>query len=197
MIAINTLALSDTSCLRVNESEVMRYLGVKEMDDTTQCLYNQGVNDVYNVSEPRAVYVKAPINVSESTVEFGFMTVKSQKLAKNLSGCKEAYIFCATLGIGVDRHFERLNKTSPARAMVFSAVGSSLVESLCDYVNERLSNGEETRPRFSCGYGDFCLEHQKDILTALEAGKRLGICLTDSYMMVPVKSVTAIIGIRR
>ncbi len=196
MTIINTIALSDKFCLKVNKSEVMRYLGVKEMDGTVQQLYNQGVNDVFNVAEPRAVYVKVPINVSENTVDFGFMTVNSEKLAKNLSECDEAYIFCATLGIGVDRHFERLNKTSPARAMVFSAVGSSLVESLCDYVNNELSSGKDTRPRFSCGYGDFCLEHQKDILTALEADKRLGIYLTDSYMMVPVKSVTAIIGIK-
>ncbi|MBE6674904.1 MAG: Vitamin B12 dependent methionine synthase activation subunit [Ruminococcaceae bacterium] len=197
MIAVNTIALSDKSCLSVNKSEVMRYLGVKEMDDGTQQLYNQGVDDAFDAANPRAIYTKTRIIVSENTVDFGFMTVKSEKLAKNLSGCNEAYIFCATLGIGLDRHFERLNKTSPARAMVFSAIGSSLVESLCDYVNNALSEGKDTRPRFSCGYGDFCIEHQKDILVALEAEKRLGIYLTSSYMMVPVKSVTAIIGIRR
>jgi hypothetical protein len=31
----------------------------------------------------------------------------------------------------------------------------------------------------------------------LEADKRLGVCLTQSCMMVPVKTVTAVIGIRR
>ena len=197
MIAINTVAIGDKSCIKVNQSEAMRYLGVKEMDDATGSLYTQGAKEMYDVAEPRAIYIKVPIDVQNDTVDFGFMKVNSRKLAKNLIDCNEAYVFCATLGMGVDRHFERLNKISSAKAMVFSAVGSSLVEGLCDYVNEMLSQNKETKPRFSCGYGDFCLEHQADILKALDANKRLGIFLTDSYMMVPVKTVTAIIGIRR
>ena len=197
MNLVNTVTLSDITGLKVNKSEVMRYLGVKEADEATLELYNQCVNEIMELAKPRAVYIKTDIKVMENAVDFGFMKAESQSLAKNLSDCDQAYVFCATLGIGLDRHFEKLSRISQARAAVFSAVGSSLVESFCDYVNEKLSSGYVTRPRFSCGYGDFCLEHQKDILNVLEASKRLGICLTDSCMMVPVKTVTAVIGIRR
>ena len=51
--------------------------------------------------------------------------------------------------------------------------------------------------RFSPGYGDFDLKYQKDILEYLDANKKIGISLTDSLMMIPTKSITAIIGIKR
>jgi hypothetical protein len=196
MIDICTISLTDFDPLCVNEKEVMRYLHTEKMDDGLKDIYTSCVKKVYEVSSPRAVFKRLDISVSESTVDFGFMKVSSKSLAKNLSGCQEAFIFAATLGIGVDRAYERIVRASQANATVFSAVASSFIESFCDYVNEKLAKDLVTRPRFSVGYGDFLLEHQKDILSFLEADKRLGLCLTKSYMMVPVKSVTAIIGIR-
>ena len=181
----------------VNKAEALRYLGVKADDSVTEELMDECITDMYKLVDPKVVYVETEIAVKDNTVDFGFMRVESEKLAKNLYGCYKAYVFCATLGMGVDRHFERLNRTSPAKATVFSSVGSSLIESICDYVNESLIKGELSRPRFSCGYGDFSLTHQSDILNALDAGKRIGVFLTESYMMVPVKTVTAVIGIRR
>ena len=52
-------------------------------------------------------------------------------------------------------------------------------------------------PRFSPGYGDFPLECQGMLLEALEAGKRIGIKLTDSLLMMPSKSVSAVMGASR
>lgn len=197
MITVSTVSLKDFSCLEVNKREVMRYLGVKDADEITLELYAKCVKEIYSVINPRAVYIKTDISVKEDFVDFGFMKANSKNLSKNLNDCGEAYVFCATLGIGADRHFEKLFKVSKAKATVFSAVASSLIESFCDYINNMLSCSKSTSPRFSCGYGDFSLEHQKDILNVLGADKRLGICLTDSYMMIPVKTVTAIVGIRR
>ena len=194
---IKSITIGDLSCLSVNRQEVLRYLGVKNADETTNGLITLCHREAMDVVVPSAVYVESDVTAENGVVEFDFMRVNSTNLATNLSGCKKAYLFCATLGIGVDRMIERLNRTSPAKAVVFSAVCSSLVESLCDYVNEKIIGQDASRPRFSCGYGDFCLEHQRDILSALEADKRLGVYLTDSYMMVPVKTVTAVIGIRR
>ena len=197
MTAINTLSLTDLTPLSINKKEVMRYLGVREENENTDALISQSEAELFKIATPKASYVLTDITVDENTVDFGFMRANSQKLAKNLQECDQAYVFCATLGIAVDRLFERQSKISQAKAMVLSATASSLIESFCDYLNNELVKDKASRPRFSCGYGDFCLEHQADILRVLEADKRLGVCLTDSYMMVPVKTVTAIIGIRR
>ncbi|MBR3258643.1 MAG: vitamin B12 dependent methionine synthase, partial [Eggerthellaceae bacterium] len=46
------------------------------------------------------------------------------------------------------------------------------------------------------GYGDLPLEVQPDLLGLLDASRRLGITLSDSLLMSPTKSVTAIVGLR-
>ena len=194
---ISTVALTELSCLSVDKQEVCRYLGARTVDGVTEGLIAECEKVALELATPKAVYIEAEITVTEDEIDFGFMKVKSHNLATNLKDCYKAYLFCATLGIGMDRWFERQIRVSPAKATVFSAVGSSLVESFCDYVNKKIVGEEKSRPRFSCGYGDFCLEYQKDILKVLEADKRLGVCLTQSCMMVPVKTVTAVIGIRR
>ena len=87
-----------------------------------------------------------------------------------------------------------------ARAVVMQAAAAALIEEVCDrnfesWRKEYEEKGLYLRPRFSPGYGDFPLSVQKDLLGGLEAGKRLGITLTEGGLMMPSKSVTAVIGI--
>ena len=82
------------------------------------------------------------------------------------------------------------------------AAAAAMVEAYCNELNamwkkEYLEKGLYLRPRFSPGYGDFPLSVQKQILDGLEAGKRIGITLTEGYLMMPSKSVTAVIGVSR
>ena len=59
------------------------------------------------------------------------------------------------------------------------------------------SEGWYLRPRFSPGYGDFSLNHQTEIISVLQCPKKIGLTLTDSLLMAPAKSVTAVIGLSR
>ncbi|MBP3731219.1 MAG: hypothetical protein J6I40_07110, partial [Mailhella sp.] len=49
--------------------------------------------------------------------------------------------------------------------------------------------------RFSPGYGDFALEHQRDFARFLDMPRNAGISLSDTLLMTPSKSVTAVIGV--
>ena len=49
--------------------------------------------------------------------------------------------------------------------------------------------------RFSPGYGDALLSASADLIALLDATRRIGLAMTRSYMMTPIKSVTALIGI--
>ena len=55
--------------------------------------------------------------------------------------------------------------------------------------------GYYLRPRFSPGYGDFSIEHQYYITRMIDSAKTIGLTITDSLMMTPTKSVTAVIGL--
>ena len=87
-----------------------------------------------------------------------------------------------------------------AKTVVLQACAAAYLEEYLDQLQEKI--GEELRqqekwlrPRFSPGYGDFDIHHQKDILQMLDTAKTIGLTMTDSYMLTPVKSVTALIGI--
>ena len=183
--------------LKIKVKDVMRYLRVKESDATMRRLLEECSNCVYEKAVPKAVYTKVNITVKNDVVDFGFIKVNSNSLATHLSECDEAYIIAATLGVGIDRLFEKYNRILQTKAAVCDATSSALIESFCDYVTDFVVDGKDAVMRFSPGYGDFSLNHQPDILTFLDATKKVGITLTDSLMMVPAKSVTAIIGIKK
>ena len=60
---------------------------------------------------------------------------------------------------------------------------------------EKNSEGFICHPRFSPGYGDLSLDTQKKLLSALDSQRKIGITLTESLLMLPTKSVSAIIGL--
>ena len=63
-------------------------------------------------------------------------------------------------------------------------------------LNGYLLGVDASTKRFSPGYGDLALAHQKEVLKLLNAEKNVGITLTDTCLMVPTKSVSAIVGIK-
>lgn len=150
----------------------------------------------------RLVYRQIRLDADESDLSVLEYFRSSKKLMKNLSGCKEAVIFAATIGAGIDMLIRRYERVEPARGLMLQAFGAERVESLCDRFNDEINEaakkaGLNTRPRYSPGYGDLKLEVQPLMLELLNAEKRLGITLNESLLMTPSKSVTAIIGIER
>ena len=79
-----------------------------------------------------------------------------------------------------------------------AACGSALVEQGCDGAEKELAArfpGQYLTDRFSPGYGDLPLSLQGNICTALDAPRRLGLHVTESSLLNPVKSVTAVVGL--
>ena len=123
-------------------------------------------------------------------------------MSRNLADCHKIIVFAATLGTGADHLIHKYSRLEMSRAVVMQAAAAAMIEEYCDQVCSGLkaeyeARGEYLRPRFSPGYGDFPLECQPALLGALEAGKRIGIKLTDSLLMMPSKSVTAVMGISK
>ena len=85
--------------------------------------------------------------------------------------------------------------------LLLQGLGAERVESLCDAFDEEVKavckeHGKETRFRYSPGYGDWPLEVQRRLFELLDAPRKVGVSLTDSLLMVPSKSVSAIIGVK-
>lgn len=140
--------------------------------------------------------VRIPIKrLSDNRLDCGFGEFTSGTLLKNLKECKEVFVFAATIGMGVDRLLEKLSRISPAKHFITDALASAVAEALADKAEELLCDGVSHRPRFSPGFGDLSIELQPRILELVNAGRLLGITVNNAYLMAPMKSVTAFIGI--
>lgn len=191
--------------MEINKQEMLRYLGYKgqDIDSKLENLIDETAQELNNSITPKSVYLEFPCTVTnDTTVLLGPMEITSKNLAKNLKGCEYAIVFAATIGSSADILIKRYSITNLAKASVVQAAGAALIETYCDSLEDSIREDASKRnlylrPRFSPGYGDLSLELQKDIFNLLECSKRIGLSLTDSCLMVPSKSVTAIIGLSR
>lgn len=183
--------------INIDPKQVAVYLGYysANADEESKKLINECIAEFKRCADFRACFEKVAVSVSGNAVDLGFMRAESRSLAKNLDGCRSAYIFAATAGAGSQRFLDRCSLLSPLRGIVADCVGSAAIEAFCDKINFSFENPDFLRPRFSPGYGDLPLEYQNRIVEFLGTKKNIGMSLTDSLMMVPLKSVTAIIGI--
>lgn len=136
------------------------------------------------------------------TVEPGTLKLPGADIARHLSGAVDVVLMAVTLGHDVDRELRRLSLTDPLGQVLFDAAATALVERHADKLEARIRAQARARDlycswRFSPGYGDLPLDVQQNILGRLDAARRLGITLTADNLMVPTKSVTAIVGLHR
>ena len=124
---------------------------------------------------------------------------RSKALARYVGDATELFLFGATLGSRVDIALRRMALTSVAEAGAGQAVAAALIETYCDdccaELQKQLPEGKKLKWRFSPGYGDWSLEEQKILFPVLDCAHTIGLTLTESCMMAPVKSVTAVMAI--
>ncbi len=124
---------------------------------------------------------------------------ESRDLDHHLRHCAEGILFAVTLGVEADRLLRRWRVQSMAKAAVGQAVCAVWLDTLCaDYcarLQLQLREGSYLVPPFSPGYGDWDLCVQRQVLELLQAPERIGLTLTAGGMLVPEKSITALVGI--
>ena len=179
----------------IDKREVLRYAGVRSsIGESAELIsrLDEAIALLGDVLNPRVCFCELDIR----DCDFG----SSLDIKKNLRNSHSVIFFAATLGIELDRLIFRYSVLSPATALLLEALGNERIEALCDRFCEdmrqiKLMRGESLRPRFSAGYGDLPLEFQREIFSALSCEKNIGLTLNDSLLMIPTKSVTAILGV--
>ena len=188
--------------MRLNEKEALRYLGFRGRPadpETVRAVREIGAA-LEKSLQPKCVSRRYAVRVSDTAVELDGWRIESVKLARHLRGAEAAYLFAATLGPAPDRRQQKAEVQNMALALTLQAAAAAMIEAYCDEEAERLAahfapKKLYLRPRFSPGYGDFPLSFQPVLLRALDAPKRIGLTCTQSCLLAPTKSVTAVIGL--
>ena len=193
---------------RVNIREIYRYLGygAKIPDDSVEPMVKEVLTSLTDTVQPKNIYKIYTCSTSGNVVELkqgkGTITFESRNLADNLAQCGRVILIVATLGLEADKLLQKYEILNMTKATVTQACGAACIEAYCNILQEQICKRESTdgrtyylRPRFSPGYGDLPLHYQKVIFGELECTKRIGLTLTDSLLMYPTKSVSALIGL--
>lgn len=193
---------------RINIREIYRYLGygAKIPDSSVDAMIREVLENLVDVIQPKNLYKIYTCSTSETVVVLKgtnrTIAFESRNLASNLAQCREVILIAATLGIEADKLLQKYEILSMTKATITQACGAACIEAYCNILQEQICEAVSTderklylRPRFSPGYGDLPLDCQKVIFEELECTKRIGLTLTDSLLMYPTKSVSALIGL--
>lgn len=178
--------------MALNIHEALRYLGVREADDALLAQASALAQELQSRITPRFIW-----RAVDLTGHGEFRIPDSELSRRVLADCHTAAVLVCTLGAEFDLWVRQLQKRDMALAALLDALGSAWVESGCDAAEEAIRArfpGMYLTDRFSPGYGDFPLEAQPSLLSFAE-GRRIGVTVTDSLLMNPQKSVTAVLGI--
>ena len=186
--------------MRLDLKEPLRYLGVRgEPDPVLLARLSETADRLTRSVEPRWVWRAFPLIHGEAPVlEGAGLALPGTMAQKMLAECSRAVLLACTLGAEFEALLRAEQARDMARAALLDACGSAWVESGCGAAGEEIAArfpGLYLTDRFSPGYGDLPLSLQRDICGILDAPRRLGVQVTDSLLLNPSKTVTAVAGL--
>lgn len=121
-------------------------------------------------------------------------------IERQLKGAEAYAFFICTAGVEYEAFQERLKKEGDmVRVFIADALGSVIAEKAADQMEQSLQEnidklGWHHTNRFSPGYCGWHVSQQQ-LLFPLFKGETCGVKLTESSLMLPIKSVSGIIGL--
>ncbi len=127
------------------------------------------------------------------------LVIAGPRAVAHFTDCEKITLLAATLGSAIDEHLAGLQQTAGAAdAFIFNGIASAAAEhtiEILDAIAVRDIRRSAYYPtaRFSPGYGDWPLAHQRQFIDSV-SGEKIGLTVTSHHLLQPVKSVTAVIG---
>lgn len=140
------------------------------------------------VAWPKGVYRIMPVDG---------LDLKGSAIKKHLAGCHQMAIMGTTLGAQIDMLIRRSQVRDMADAVILDCGASVLIEQACDLFQGDIAANIEgyLTGRYSPGYGDLPIETQDRLIQVIDSPRKIGLTVNQSHIMIPRKSVTAILGI--
>ncbi len=177
----------------------------KRLAPSVESIVNHLLPEVDDLFQPRLHYRIQSIEYVDKKalcLAGDNVQIKSSRICKTLSYCQEAVCFIGTIGGWLEERLAKvMSEGSLTEAYILDVIGSlaaeSMVETFHKHLGEKYAAEEKgvTR-RFSPGYCDWPLREQKTVF-GLFADCPTGVTLTESFLMLPRKSISGVIGVAR
>ena len=182
-------------------NEIKRYSGLDKYADFPAHLLDQACTESYILAQPQATWQIYDYDASKATIMGPQpLTLGAPKIIHYLSQAVQVAVIALTIGPKleeqVSQYFSAGEYTS---GLLLDAAGTTAVEvaadQVCELIKKQASQqGYLTLPRFSPGYGQWDITVQPAILHLANADE-IHVVATESCMLLPRKSITAIIGL--
>ena len=160
------------------------------------------IEELIQIARPQSIYQIYDLHRDGDRVMISGTSfqLKGDSIASHLSKSDKCCLLAVTLGVEADRKIHSYQVKEMTRAVILDACASAGVENICQGIQAEVKalvakEGQYITNRFSPGYGDFPIEAQGELLNLLKGYQRIGLTATARHLLIPRKSVTAMIGI--
>jgi hypothetical protein len=184
----------------VDKEETRRYAGLRGAVAFPEPLLDRACAEAQLFARPRAVWHIYPYDAAAAVIAGPLPLRLAGAVARHLAGAAEVAVLAVTIGGALEEEAQRLFVAGEYTAgLLLDAAGTTAVEAAADAADAFIADqaarrGLSARSRFSPGYGDWAVTDQP-LVTALADACAIGLKVTASCMLVPRKSVTAVIGL--
>jgi hypothetical protein len=194
--------------VEIPKGEALKRMGYPsasvELQEPVRSMFMEALSEARVLMRPKAAYRALRIELNDGTrvrfPEEGFF-IDSRQVAKLLNASAVAVCFAATVGVELDEAIsDRMRNGDMLMATMLDAIGSETADAAADELHWKVlkqqadAAGRSATARFSPGYGDWSLTVQKDLIRVC-GGALIGITVTPSSLMIPRKSVSAVLGL--
>ena len=197
------------SLVEIDKNEVLRYLQYKNQDIKSDLLdiIDQSIEETKKIINPRFMMRKYSIKKkklfdkkSQVILEGTNLILESNDVYDLLLECDECILIAATLGLEIEKEIRKLTYTDLTKGVIIDSCATTAIEEVCDILQDDiakklLKEDKYITYRYSPGYGDLPIDINEDIINLLNTSNKIGLTITKDKIMIPRKSVVAIIGI--
>lgn len=187
----------------IDKKEVLRYLGHRnqKIDETINSLIDEQIEGIKEYIQPKYIFKVFQIEKHDNEIKLfnSNYILEGKDIYKHLIKSNQCAILATTLGNMIENKIKYYEKADLTKAVILDSCATCAIESYTDEVQEEIKSkaceqGLGITYRYSPGYGDFPISTQQIIIRLLEADKRIGLTVTENNILLPRKSITAIIG---
>lgn len=187
--------------LQIDPKETRRYAGLMKAADFDEQKIADACQDARLLAAPKGIWQVYDYDCQTQEVKADPpCIIEGTKIGAHLAGCDKVILLSATVGDEIEETVtRRFAEGEYTASVLLDAAATTAIEQLADGMEKAIrpraaAQGYQLRWRFSPGYGDWPIEQQPEVLR-LAHGEEIGVSLSSSMMLIPRKSITAIIGL--
>ncbi len=150
--------------------------------------------------EPAIAYETYPITeINQQQLSLAGITLHSPLFASVLPNAEELAVVLCTIGPKLENKVtDYLGRGEPLRGMLLDGIGSAAVDSLAQEACRLIagiasSHGYQASSPFSPGMSGFPITEQRQLFQLIPS-EQIGVSLSASGVMVPLKSASMVVG---